>query len=422
MIVARSKGFPTIVGVRINRTRGNRVDKAVVHQLTGFPLIIPLRRTIEHAAALRRVADPIVVAVELTDGTMGHGETVPRPYVTGETTESVLAALTSTLAPAVVEFNPESFPDALEAIEALPWHDTDGRLLPAARAGVELALLDAAMRRFDRGMDAVVQWMGLPGFGYPGSSRRIRFTGVLAAEGIEATLRELRLMHWGGVRDVKLMVGLEREITRVERVAGYLRRPLANRRATLRLDANGVWSPDDAGDWLARVSHLPIAAIEQPLSRDDIAQLPSLRERSNLPIVHDESLVTIEDAKALIDLGVADAFNIGISKCGGLMPSLRLAALAHRSGVRVQLGCMTGETSVLAAAGLRFLEVCPDVAWAEGCHGSFRLTGDIVETPLRFGYGGQPPRLSPRAPGLGMTVDPNRLRGYCEGEPLVFHL
>jgi L-alanine-DL-glutamate epimerase-like enolase superfamily enzyme len=402
----------------------------VVHRVSVFPLSIPLRGRVAHAASQRDQADPVVVAVELTNGIVGYGETLPRPYVTQETVESVVHGIQATYIPVLIGFHPQSFPEALEAIEALPWGD-DVRLMPAARSAVELALLDAVLRAYHRDMDAVVQWMGLPGFGSPGSIRHIRFSGVLASDDLSRTLRQLRLMYWGGLRDFKLKVGTPGDRERLDAVLNYLRRPIAKARATLRVDANGVWSKESAIEWLSAAAPLPISAVEQPLPRgreDDLAELsvttPASATRgmnAAAPIlVHDESLITIDDAHRLIQLGVADGFNIRISKCGGLLPSLRLAALARRENVRIQLGCMVGETSILSAAGLRFLEVCPGVTWAEGCFGSFLLNADVVKKGLRFGYAGRPPRL--KAPGLGVVVDPRRVEGHCGGEPIVVNL
>ncbi len=413
---------------------------AVVHRLSIFPLSIPLRRQVAHAASRRSVADPVVVAVELTNGIAGYGETLPRPYVTQETVESVVHAIQTTFIPVVMAFHAESFPEALEAIEALPWQDEEGRTLPAARAAVELALLDASLRAYHRDMDAVVQWMGLPGFGSPGSTRQIRYSGVLASDELAATLRQLRLMYWYGLRHFKLKVGMPGDMERLERVCDFLHRPLAKERATLRIDANAAWSKESAIEWLFATAHLPIAAVEQPLPRgcEDELHLPPQKINSaqaaprGLPtrrdfilpaarvLIQDESLVTLDDAQRLIDLGIADAFNIRLSKCGGLIPSLRLAALARRHNVSIQLGCMVGETSILSAAGLRFLEVCPGVTWAEGCFGSFLLTGDTTKKALRFGYGGRPPKL--KEPGLGVAVDPIRLKRLCTGDPFVVNL
>ena len=61
---------------------------SVIRSVTIHRLAIPMRRRVTHAASQRAVAEPIVVAVELQNGTLGHGETLPRPYVTGETGSS----------------------------------------------------------------------------------------------------------------------------------------------------------------------------------------------------------------------------------------------------------------------------------------------------------------------------------------------
>jgi len=238
-------------------------------------------------------------------------------------------------------------------------------------------------------------------------------------------------MYWYGLRHFKLKVGTPGDRERLERTCRYLRRPLAKGRATLRIDANGAWSKESAIEWLSATAHLPISAVEQPLPRGNEDELPELaacvaggRARgmnaAARVFVHDESLVTLDDAQRLIELGVADAFNIRISKCGGLIPSLRMAALARRHNVGIQLGCMVGETSILSAAGLRFLEVCPGVTWAEGCFGSFLLSADVPAKAIRFGYAGRPPKL--KEPGLGVAVDPIRLKRLCTVEPFVVNL
>src|SRR5690606_27382770 len=124
-------------------------------------------------------------------------------------------------------------------------------------------------------------------------------------------------------------------------------------------DANGAWTLDQA---IARLTALPldaIACVEQPLARVDDRHLPALKQSVPVDIMPDESLVTLEDADRLINAGAADFFNIRLSKNGGLLPALKLVHLARRHGLKYQLGCMVGETSILSAAGRRFLEVAP---------------------------------------------------------------
>ena len=62
-----------------------------------------------------------------------------------------------------------------------------------------------------------------------------------------------------------------------------------------------------------------------------------------------------------------------IAKNGGLLPALRIARRALEAGLDLQLGCLVGETSLLSAAGLAFLQACPRVRFVEGAFGRFLL-------------------------------------------------
>jgi len=308
------------------------VTAPVVRRISIFPLTIPLRHHVEHAASSRATADPVVVAVELQNGVVGYGETLPRPYVTGESVESVIAAVQSTFLESLMSFHPETFGAALDALEALPWQSENDVPVPAARAAVELALLDASMRTFDRGMEAVVRFLDLQKFGTPGSLPAIRFSGVLATSSIAKMRKMLRLMYWGGLRHFKLKVGFGGDIDFVRIAYNYLSKAITSGKASLRVDANGGWSVDEAEAWVRETNGFPLASIEQPLAKSADSSLPRLKSAMHREfgdatplIMHDESLVTMEDAERLSEIGVADAFNIRISKCGGMLPALRLA-------------------------------------------------------------------------------------------------
>lgn len=391
-----------------------------VHRVTIYHLAIGLRRRVDHFAAQRSISEPIVVGVELAGGVTGYGETLPRQYVTGESDQSVIDVIRDELIPRLLEFRPQSFGEALEAIDSLPPVNRKGECATAARAALELALLDAYARWFDRGMDQVTGWLGLASFGEPGSIRTIRYSGVLAMREPDRIRRAARLLYWYGVRHFKFKVGFDDDPARTDAVMSVLGRSIHKGSATLRLDANAGWSIDEAKSQLDRWSSIPIQSIEQPLERHDDDQLPALAAHTDVPIMHDESLVTLDDAKRLIDLHVAGGFNIRISKCGGLMPALRIADLGRRHGVRLQIGCMVGETSILSAAGVQFLRLTPGVTQAEGCFGSFLLDEDICRRGLRFRYGGKPPRLA--GAGMGVDVDAQRLEQLCERRRIAVDL
>jgi L-alanine-DL-glutamate epimerase-like enolase superfamily enzyme len=88
---------------------------------------------------------------------------------------------------------------------------------------------------------------------------------------------------------------------------------------------------------------LGVELIEQPFPARRYDWLRDLQQRSTLPIVADESAVTIDDLDAL--LGVVAGVNVKLAKCGGIGPAKRMLERARELGFRTFVGCMM-ETSV----------------------------------------------------------------------------
>jgi len=382
-----------------------------------WPLRIPLRRPFRHAAAERRFADPIVVEVELADGTIGFGETLPRPYVTAETDATVQAAIRTVLLEPLVSARPQSLAEALDLAESLPWHDRDGQPCPAARAAVELALLDAYGKLFKRQISQMAGWFGTGGYGAPGSTRKVRFAAVLGAEDPHKLHRQIRLARLYGLRDFKLKLGDADpglDWARLEAALAALRRPLAAGKVCLRVDANGAWQPDQAMQIMAKMRGLPITAVEQPTPAGTEDVWPELQAESGLAIWADESVCTLQDAQYLAQAGLADGLNVRISKCGGLTAAVRLAELSKQQYLTLMTGCMVGETAILSAALVQLLTIVDNAAYAEGCYGRLLLRRDVGRR-VQFGYGGKVPRL--KGFGLGVHVDRQALRKLCPDGP-----
>ncbi len=385
-----------------------RIRAAHLHRLA-----VPLRFRFEHAAAARDVADPIVLqlngAAPYAEH-VGFGETLARPYVTGETPESVLDSIQRHYLPRLRDFQPESFFEALEFIEDLP-AECDGRVTTAARAAVELALLDLAGRAFRRSVVEAAGWLGLAGFGPPGSLPTARFSGIVVGRSQKRLQWLIRLQRCLGLRDFKLKVAVDGWQERLRWTYALLGRAIESQRATLRVDANAGWSLAEAHEAIEPLEAGGVSAIEQPLPEANDPDLAWLAEQTRCDLIADESLVTLDDCRQLLADGAVKVFNIRIAKVGGLLPALRMARQVLAAGRDVQLGCLVGETSVLSAAGLAFLEICPRVRFVEGAFGTLLLRCDITRRSLRFGLGGRIGRL--RGPGLGVEVDPARLRALA---------
>ena len=361
---------------------------------TLYALRIPFVESFSHSATERRWSDSVVVRVRDEAGTEGFGEGAPRPYVTGETVETMLDHLASALWPQVAKREVPPVADLEDVAAWLPETHVAGALVPhASRAALELAVLDCALRRADRPLGALM---------WP-RRHSVTYSGVVTAGPVERAVRHARQMRAIGLRHIKVKVGFPDDVARVSAV-----REVLGPETSLRLDANGAWSFDRAVEVLTAVARLGIAAVEQPLPRGPIEELARLRQATPVPIMVDESLVTQADAEALIAARAADFFNVRVSKCGGLARSRALAAAAAAAGVGVQVGSQVGETAILSAAGRHLAASLPDVAFVEGSFGMLLLAEDVSVESVRFGHGGDAPILT--GPGLGVRVVEERLR------------
>src|SRR5262249_10207503 len=214
--------------------------------------------------------------------------------------------------------------------------------------------------------------------------------------------RQLRLI---GLRHVKVKVGTGDDVERVRIV-----RETMGPAVTIRVDANGAWSFDQAVATIRDIACFGVAAVEQPIPRSTPADFPMLRRQVSVPLMADESMVTEEDAQQLIEAKAVDYLNIRVSKCGGISRSARIARLAARAGIRVQVGSQVGETAILSAAGRHLAAAFEQVDFAEGSFGTMLLTEDVSRDSIRFGFGGSAPVL--RGPGLGIRISENALNKY----------
>jgi muconate cycloisomerase len=135
--------------------------------------------------------------------------------------------------------------------------------------------------------------------------------------------------------------------------------------------------------------------------------MKQVRNEIGIPVMADESLVTVDQAQRLVDLGACDFFNIRLSKNAGISGSMAIAQLARQAGVKIQVGAQVGETGILSAAGRTFAAHLPALAFAEGSFGTWLLAEDVTFENVAFGYGGRAPLLKTR--GLSVTVKEDAL-------------
>src|SRR5437868_2939047 len=169
-----------------------------VKELTALHVLIPLRKPVRHASHTRTETDNLIVRCVLEDQTVGHGEGVPRDYVTGETIDGALALLRqSDLAAQLEECSDFARAAALaERLQLAPVPGDDrGCGGNAARCAVELAVLDAYGRTFGEGLAGVTRLLAADRY----SPRPwVRYsTAITSAQGTKARLAALAMRLYG---------------------------------------------------------------------------------------------------------------------------------------------------------------------------------------------------------------------------------
>jgi muconate cycloisomerase len=373
--------------------------------LTAYHVRIPLRRRIRHASHTRTETDNLLVRCVLEDGSTGHGEGVPRDYVTGETIDSSFDLLKrSDLA--AQRHDCRDFEQAVALAERLRLAaiagDARGCEGNAARCAVELAVLDAYGRHFQRPVSDVTRLLA-PELYQP--QTHVRYSGAITTARGYKTLVAALVFRIYRFRQVKVKVGMEgyddaKRLRTVRRWAG--------RKIDIRLDANEAWTPNNAIERIRALEPFGISAVEQPLPHADADALRDVRRQVRTPIMLDESLCSRLDAERAADNEICDLFNLRLSKCGGFIPSLRLAQFAKQRGLGCQLGCQVGETAVLSAAGRHFAASVAGLRYVEGSYDRHLVREALATTDLTFGWGGWAAALP--GSGLGFTLDPQALQ------------
>jgi muconate cycloisomerase len=366
--------------------------------------IISIRSTIVDVPTVRRhelaslsvtAQSYVIVELRLANGVEGIGEaaTLGGPRWSEESVESIKATIDAYLAPALIGTPAERFAAARTRMDAAAKRNN------AAKAAIESALFDALGKT-----------LGVPAVQFLGGAVResIPVLWTLAsgdpAQEIEETEKKLGArLH----NTFKVKIGAqspEADIARLRRLAGALAG-----RASLIVDANQAWDETTAVRCLPILAELGVRLVEQPLPAWNLAGMARLRARSTVPLMADECVFSTHDMLDVARAGAADVVSLKLVKHGGLLATRDVAAVAEAAGIGLYGGCLL-ESSIGAAAHLQVFAGLRELAWGCEHFGPQILVDDLVEEPLRFA---DFCIHLPAGPGLGVTLDQDKLRRYA---------
>lgn len=301
---------------------------------------IPFRAPLATATGTWHLRDAWIVRLCDADGNVGIGEANLDPAADDAALERLAAAVRAWQASGQVD------PSGLE-----------GR---AVLAAIEAARLDLWAIALDGG----------PVTGL------VAVNATIAPESTAASVTAARDAVARGYTTLKLKGGLERSTADlVERLTEV--REAVGPGIALRLDVNGAWDAATARERLAALSapaRLDLEYVEQPIPAGDLEALAALRAVSPVRIAADESVDSLDAARAILHAEAADVVVVKPGRVGGPINAIAIAREAAAAGVGVTISTLL-DTGVGLTAALRVA-----ARLGGGVHGL--ATADVLESDL----------------------------------------
>jgi L-alanine-DL-glutamate epimerase-like enolase superfamily enzyme len=332
--------------------------------LTTRPIELTLTTPFRISRGVEYTASNIVATLTYQNHT-GYGEAAPSEYY-GENAQTVTSTL-STFANHLGN-DPFLLEDILQNLNrAIHLH-------PSAKAAVDMALYDLLGKILGI---PVYRLLGLN----PDKSAYTSFT-----IGIDTPAEMARKAQLASAYPIlKIKVGTKQDIEILKAIRDVTS-------ATIRVDANAGWTVKEAIKNIEALVPYNIEFVEQPIAAHDLPGLKMVREHSPLPIIADESCVSIHDIPRLSEC--VDGVNLKLMKNDGIHNVLKMIHTARAHNLQVMLGCMIESSLAITAAA----HLTPLVDYAD-LDGHLLINNDPYQGVLVE----QGKLVLPNTPGLGVT-------------------
>jgi L-alanine-DL-glutamate epimerase-like enolase superfamily enzyme len=251
-----------------------------------------------------------------------------------------------------------------------------GAGVPALRAGLSAAAWDLAGKQAG---EPVWRMLGLAR-----PSVQTSFTVSIGAPG--EMLSQARAAA-GRFAVLKIKLGFDGDLE----VARRLRHELPG--TAFRYDVNEGWDRERAAAGLAVLEDLGAEFVEQPLPAADTEGMAWLRERTRIPLLADEAVLSLEDLDAVGE--AYDGVVVKLAKAGGIAAAAALISACAELGMRVLMGCMIesslGIGAALQLSGLAdWVDLDGALLLAEDPYTGIRIDGDLLTATDEPGLGVRP--------------------------------
>jgi L-alanine-DL-glutamate epimerase-like enolase superfamily enzyme len=356
-----------------------------------IPVSLPMLKPVIMAGEEIRRAANVLVRIGTDNGLVGWGEAASAPLMTGETLESIVAAV-HCLEPALRGREAADIVGALVAMHGRMYGNN------GAKAAIEIALYDLAGRA-----------AGKPLYALLGTKKRSRLPllAVVGGGDFDCDLRDAEKKKAAGFTAYKIKVGIDTPARDAERTRAICK--LLGREPLISADANQGFTAAEAVEYVHAVKGSGLCFFEQPVEAEDLAGMAQVAATAgDIAIGADEGIHSLDDINRHHERKAARGVSLKAIKLGGIGGVVEAARLCDRLGMSVNISCKTGESSIACAAALHAATVIPNIGWALTLTHT-ALGEDVTAHPVPT-VKGHVEALD--RPGLGVDVDEDRVRRH----------
>ncbi len=282
----------------------------------------------------------------ITDSDLvGFGCAAPDFYITKEDGPSVLKVFKDFIEPALINQDPFHYYRILERLKKEMAHQ------PSALAMTDMALYDLVSKK-----------AGVPLYKYLGGFRDAIPTSItIGILPVKETVQKALEFVNQGFRILKIKGGanVDEDIVRMVKV-----REQVGEHILLRFDANQGYNLEESIFFIEKTRLVGIELLEQPTDKRNDELLGKVSSRVPVPVMADESLMTLKDVFHLAKNDFTDMINIKLMKVGGISEALQINSVAKAAGFEAMIGCMD-ESELAISAGLHLALSRPNIQYAD---------------------------------------------------------
>ena len=350
--------------------------------VSAIPLDLDLKEPFSIANETVDIGENVFLKIKTDEDIVGWGCSTP-DSVTSETKETVIDCFNNVITDILIGEDPLRINYINDIIE----EKIKGN--PSIKAGVNIALYDILGKKAD-----------LPLYKLLGGFRnKIETSVTIGLNPVDVMVDKAKYFVSQKFTCLKVKCGMDADQD-IEAVLAI--RNAVGPNVKIRLDANEGYTLEKALRVIETLEKLgaDVEILEQPTPAKYLYALKEVTAQCTVPIMADETALTLRDSLKAVKMEIADMINIKLMKIGGITNAIKANTFAEIAEIPVMIGCMN-ESMGAMSAGVHFACAFKNVKYAD-LDSALDFKNDVVKGGSSYINGYVVPSDKP---GLGIEVD-----------------